>query len=189
MSILVTSVSKADGSEEVVRVPYIYYPVCFQEGQEQIRALFDNGSKVNAMSLAYTKRLGFKTWKTNVGAQKSDGSTLETFGIVIADFQIENKGGRSRFFQKAFLVADTKFEVVLGMLFLKLSNVDVAFGEETFTWRSYTINKALSTTKRIQLVDLKEFVIAALDADSNPFVMYIAVREWEEIAMDPDRKA
>ena len=51
------------------------------------------------MTPAYAKRLGLKTQKTNVRAQKIDGSALETFGIVIADFQLENKGGRPKFFQ------------------------------------------------------------------------------------------
>ena len=122
-----------DGGEEVVleMVPCIHYPVRFQENQEQIRALLDNGSEVNAMSPAYAKRLGLKTWKTNVGAQKIDGSALEIFGMVIADFQVEDKGGRPKFFQETFLVADTKFEVILGMHFLKLSNTDVSFGKET----------------------------------------------------------
>ena len=121
-----------DGGEEVVvRVSCIYYPVRFQE--EQVRALLNSGSKVNAMSPAYAKRLGLKTRKTNVGAQKIDGSALETFGMVIADFQVEDKGGRPKFFQKIFLVANTKFEVVLGMPFLKISNVDIAFGERTLT--------------------------------------------------------
>ena len=95
--------------------------------------MLDSGSKVNAMSPAYTKRLGLKTWKTNVGAQKIDASALEIFGMVIADFQMEDKGGRPRFFQETFLVADIKFEVVLGMSFLKISNADVAFGEGTLT--------------------------------------------------------
>ena len=51
--------------------------------------------------------------------------------MVIADFQIENKANRSRFFQETFLVADTKFEVILGMFFLKISNADILFGEKT----------------------------------------------------------
>ena len=93
--------------------------------------MLNSGSKVNAMSSAYAERLGLKTWKTNVGAQKIDGSALETFGMVIADFQVEDKSGRPRFFQKTFLVADTKFEVILGMLFLKISNADIAFVEGT----------------------------------------------------------
>ena len=85
------------------------------------------------MSSAYPKRLGLKTWKTNVGAQKIDGSALETFGMVIADFQVEDKGGRFRFFQETFLVANTKFKVILGMPFLKLNNANVLFGEGTLT--------------------------------------------------------
>ena len=51
--------------------------------------------------------------------------------MVIADFQVKDKAGRPRFFQETFLVADTKFELILKMLFLKISNADVSFGEET----------------------------------------------------------
>ena len=141
------------------------------------------------MSPAYAEKLGLKTRKTNVGAQKIDGSTLETFGMVIADFQVEDKSGRPRFFQETFLVADTKFEVILGMPFLKISNADVAFGEGTLTWKSYTTNKALPTTERVRLVNPKEFVIAALDASSETFVVHVAIREREEMAINPDRKA
>ena len=141
------------------------------------------------MSPAYAKKLGFKTWKTSVGAQKIDGSALETFRMDIADFQVEDKGGRSRFFQDTFLVADTKFEVILEIPFFKLSNADMSFSEGTLTWKSYTINKALSTTKQVQLVDPKEFVIVALDTDSKTFVVHMAIRERKKMAMDPDRKA
>ena len=164
-------------SKKVVRVPYIYYQVQFQESQEQIKALLDSGSKVNAMSPTYVEKLGLKTWKTNVGAQKIDGFALKIFKMVIADFQVEDKGDRPRFFQETFLVADTKFEMVLMMLFLKISNANVAFGEQTLTWKSYTINKTLPTTEQVQLVDPKEFVIAALDVDSETFVVHIAIRE------------
>ena len=131
--ILATSVSKIDGSNEIVRVLYIYYLVCFQEDQKQVRALFNKGNKINAMSPAYTKKLGLKTWKINVRAQKIDGSALETFGMVIAGFQVEDKGGRPEFFQETFLVTNIKFEVVLRMLFLKISNADRTFGKETLT--------------------------------------------------------
>ena len=183
MSVSATFVPVTDGGKEVVRVLCIHYPVRFQEdqGQEQLRALLDSGSKVNVMSPAYAKRLGLKTRKTNIRAQMIDGSALEIFGIVIADFQMENKSGRLRFFQETFLVVNTKFEVILGMPFLKISNADVAFGEETLTWKSYTTNEALPTTERVQLVDSKEFVIAALDADSKIFVMPVTIRKQEEM--------
>ena len=151
--------------------------------------MLDSGNEMNAMSSAYAKRLGLKTRKTNVGAQKIDGSALETFGMVIADFQVEDKSGRPRFFQETFLVADTKFEVILGMPFLKISNADVAFGEGTLMWKSYTTNKALPTTERIRLVDPTEFVIAALDADSETFVVHVAIREREEMPVHSERQA
>ena len=184
------SLPVTDGGEEiVVRVPCIHYSVWFQGNQEQIRALLDSGSEINAMSPAYAKKLGLKTRKTNIGAQKIDVSTFETFEMVIADFQVKDKGGRPRFFQETFLVADTKFKVVLGMPFLKISNANIAFGEGTLTWKSYTTNKALPTTERVRLVDPKEFVIAALDADSETFVVHVAIREREEMTVDPGRKA
>ena len=151
--------------------------------------MLDSGSEVNAMSSAYAKRLGLKTWKTNVRAQKIDGSALETFGMVIADFQVEDKSGRPRFFQEIFLVDDTKFEVILRMLFLKISNADVAFDEETLMWKLYTTNKALPTIERVQLVDPKEFAIAALDINSETFVVHVAIRKRKEMAMNLDRKA
>ena len=56
-------------------------------------------------------------------------------------------------------------------------------------WKSYTTNEALPTTKRVQLFDPKEFVIAALDADSKTFVVHVAIRKREEMAMDADKKA
>ena len=74
-------------------------------------------------------------------------------------------------------MTDTKFEVVLGIPFLKISNADVAFGKETFTWKSYTIKESLPITEQVQLVDPNEFVIAALDANSETFVMYMAIQE------------
>ena len=95
--------------------------------------MLDSGNEVNVISCGYAKKLGFKTWKTNVGAQKIDGSALETFGMVIADFQVKDKGGRPKIFQDIFSVADTKFEVILGIPFLKLSNADMSFDKGTLT--------------------------------------------------------
>ena len=71
------------------------------------------------MNLAYAKRLGFKTWKTNVRAQRIDSSALETFRMVITNFLVEDKGGRPRFFQKTFLVADNKLQIILWMPFFE----------------------------------------------------------------------
>ena len=95
------------GNDEkvVVRISCIYYLVQFQE--KQVRVLLDSGSEINAMNPNYARKLGLKIRKTNIGAQKIDGSALETFRMVFANFQIEDKANSPRFFQETFLVADT----------------------------------------------------------------------------------
>ena len=55
----------------------------------------DLGSKVNAITPAYIAKLGLKVQKTDIGAQKIDGSTLDIFEMVLANFQIEDKLGRA----------------------------------------------------------------------------------------------
>ena len=68
------------------QVPCIHYRVQFCKDKETIRALINFGSEVNAITPAYAKKLGLRTQRTDVGAQKIDGSSLNTFGIVIAGF-------------------------------------------------------------------------------------------------------
>ncbi len=63
-------------TEELEQVPCIRYPVTFKK--DQIEALLDSGSDVNAMSQAVAQQLGLKVRNTNFGAQKIDGTTLET---------------------------------------------------------------------------------------------------------------
>lgn len=43
-------------------------------------------------------KLDFNVQSIDVKAQKIDDSTLKTFGIILADFQVDNKLGRSQFF-------------------------------------------------------------------------------------------
>ena len=88
---------------------------------------------------------------------------------------MENKANRPRFFQKTFLVANTKFKVIPGLFFLKISNVDMSFNEETLTWKFYITNEALFITKQVQIIDLKEFIIVALDVNNKTFVVYMAI--------------
>ena len=78
---MATSGPMTDDGKEVIRVPYIHYPVKFRE--EQIRALLDSGREINTMNPIFAQKLGLKVWKTNVGAKVIDGSALETFWIVI----------------------------------------------------------------------------------------------------------
>ena len=53
--------------------------------------------------------------------------------MVIANFQMEDKISRPKFFQKIFLMANTKFKVILGMFFLEISNADMLFEEKILT--------------------------------------------------------
>ena len=63
----------------------------------------------------------------NIGAQKIDGTTLETYKMVIAAFSLTDQANRVRFFEKTFLVANISPDVVLGMLFFTLSDVNIDF--------------------------------------------------------------
>ena len=68
------------------RMSYIYYLLRFWKGTARVWALIDSSSKVNAMTPAYVSKLGLKVYFTNIGAQKIDGSILETFGMILANF-------------------------------------------------------------------------------------------------------
>ena len=168
------------------RVPCVHY--LFRFKKKEVQALIDSGSEVNAMTPAYASRLSLQVHRTNIGAQKIDGSILETFGIILANFQVEDKLGRARFFQKTFLLADISAEIVLGMPFLTLSNADVQFVEKELTWRSYTTAEALPTTKWVELINKKKFAKVALDEKSETFVIYVASLNLTP-GIHPDRAA
>ena len=116
--------------DEVVleRVPCIYYLLHFRKDKEnKVQVLINLGSEINAMTPAYASKLSLRVRRTDVRAQKIDGSTFKTFGIVLASFQVEDKLKRARFFQEIFLLADVNIEIVLEMPFLTLSNADIWF--------------------------------------------------------------
>ena len=85
------------------RVPCIRYPVQFRQKNNEdkdkdMRALIDLSSEINVMYSAYATKLSLHARKIDVSIQKIDGSHLDTFGIVIADYSVKNKLGRARFF-------------------------------------------------------------------------------------------
>ena len=47
--------------------------------------------------------------------------------MVVFTFSILNKDGKDRFFEKNFLLANVKLDIVLKIFFLTLNNVDVNF--------------------------------------------------------------
>lgn len=83
--------------------------------------------------------------KINVSTQKIKKYLLKTCDIVIAAFYVFDKLSCSQFFQKTFLLANIKIEVVFGMPFLIFSNLDIQFAKKELSWKIYNTKKALST--------------------------------------------
>ena len=178
-----------DDSEEVIlvsvkkleQVTYIQYPIVFpgdvtQDGSalDLVLAILDLDSEVNAMHPAFAERLGFVIQATNISAQKIDSTTLETYEIVVTAFLVTNQADRVEFFEETFLVANVSPDMVFGIPFLTLSGADVNFSKKKLQWRSYTIEEALPTTKRVELIGKNEFAAAALDPGYETFVIHIA---------------
>lgn len=87
------------------------------------------------MTLAYIAKLGLISHITNIRAQKIDGLALKTYEMIIAEFSIYDKLGRTRFFKEIFLLADTSMEMVLKISFLFFNNANLQFGAKKFIWR------------------------------------------------------
>ena len=188
---MVNSTLVTEDSQEVTpeHVLCIRYLIQFQKDKEDIQALLNLGSEVNAMNPAYAKKLGLRIRQTDVGAQKINGSHLNTFGIVIADFSLQNKLGKVRFFQKTFLVADTRMEVVLGMFFLTLSNADIRFAEQELIWKTYSAVEALPMTRKVEIIGEKEFAAAALNEKDEIFVVHMVALSVIDSSVHPSRQA
>ena len=158
-------------NSNLAQVPYIRNPVNIRK--KSVLTLFDSGSKVNAVHPAFAKELGLPIRPTDVGAQKIDGTTLETYRMVVAAFLIEDKANQVRFFKETFLVANVTPKVVFGMPFLTLSGTDVDFLGRELRWRTYSTKETFPTTRRVELVGKKEFAAAALDPKHETYVVYV----------------
>ena len=47
--------------------------------------------------------------------------------MVVSIFSMLNKNRKKRFFEKSFLLTDVNLDVMLGMLFLIISNININF--------------------------------------------------------------
>ena len=65
-------------------------------------------------------------------------------------------------------------KVVLRMPFLTFTNVDIQFAKKELIWRSYPTKKALATTRKVELIDKKEFAKVALDENIKAFVVHVS---------------
>ena len=142
--------------------------------EAQVQALINSESEVNAIHPTFAKQLGLSIRRIDVWAQKIDGTTLDTYRIVVAVFSVEDKANQVRFFEETFLVADVSLEVVLGMPFLTLSDANIDFSGQELQLRAYTTKKVFPTTWRVELVGKKEFAATAFDPEHETYVVYIA---------------
>ena len=157
-------------------VLYIHYSIQFKKdtNKAQVKALIDSGSEVNAIYLTFAKQLGLPIRPTDIGAQKIDSNTLDTYRMVVAAFSMIDKGNWVRFFEKIFLVANISLEIVLKMPFLTLSDANIDFVHWELWWKTYTTEETLPTTRRVELVKKKKFVAATLNAEYEIYIVYVA---------------
>ena len=95
-------------------------------------ALFNSGSKVNAIYLTFAKELGLSVRPIDIGAQKIDITILDTYGIVVAAFSVIDKAKQRKLIEETFLIANVSPEIVFGMSFLTLSDANVGFLDRKF---------------------------------------------------------
>ena len=157
----------------LAQIPYIWYPIIFRKKPMSMSAFLNLGSEVNAIHPTFARKLGLPIRPTDVGAQKIDGTMLNTFGMVVKSFSVTDKGNWVRFFEEIFLVANVSPEVVLGMLFLTLSIADVNFLGRELWWKTYTTKKTLPTTKCIKPVGKKKFAAVAFDPEHETYVVHV----------------
>ena len=121
-------------AKELEQIMCIQYPIAFPGNITQdssvlnsMSALFNSGSEVNIMYPTFAERLSFVVQTTNVSTQKIDGTTLETYEIVVAAFSVTDQADRVRLFKKTFLVVNVSLDVVFGMLFFTLNSANINF--------------------------------------------------------------
>lgn len=85
------------------------------------------------MTSIFALKLSFKVCHINVKAKRIDGINFKTFEIVLASFQIKNKLGLAKHFQKTFLLANTNIEIVLEIFFMTFSSAEISFTEKKIT--------------------------------------------------------
>lgn len=85
-------------------------------------------------------------------------------------------------------------ELAPKMSFLTFLDVNIWFAEKERIWKSYTIVKALPTTKKVELIDKREFAAVVMDENSKIFVIHMTALkvlqlESTEILIDPFKVA
>lgn len=93
--------------------------------------------------------------------------------MIITLFQVNDKEKKSRFFEITFLLAGISMGIAFEIFFLTLSNIEVNLNNQELKQRLYIADKAIPTSKFIDLIGKKEFVIAAFDLKDEIQVVHI----------------
>lgn len=151
---------------------------------EFINILVKSGRKINAITLGFTIKLELNFRPINIDAQKIDEIHLQTYGMTIARFLFQYSQEQIRFNEKIFLLADISIEVVVfGMPVLSVNNIDFKFDTKKLTKRSYITVEALSTGKKVKLINKHELLKIVLRKKSDTFVIHIAALKAPELVM------
>ena len=59
------------------------------------------------------------------------------------------------------------------MCFLTVSKVDIYFEERKLVWKTYITEETLLTTRRVEIINKKEFVVALLNTYIEIFIVHI----------------
>lgn len=95
------------------------------------------------------------------------------FEMVITSLSIDDKADRPQFFWKSFLWANISMDIMFGIFFVSLSNVEIIFLEQKLNWRLYTTIEAIPIIKWVELVEKKEFAAIALYLKDKIFILQI----------------
>ena len=119
---------KSEGEyPNLAQVSCIWYPITFRKKSVSVPIFLDLGNEVNAIYSTFAWELGLLIRPTDIGAQKIDGTILDTYRIVVTAFSMTDKANQVKFFEETFLVANVSPEIVFGMPFLTLNGASVDF--------------------------------------------------------------
>lgn len=118
---------------ELQRVPCMQWLMQF--GQYLIETHINFGSKINTIQPSFARKLGLNIGEINVDIQRINGIKLEIFDMVIACFLVENKVGKSHFFEDTFLLGDISMNIACRMLLFIFNIVKMNFTDQELGWR------------------------------------------------------
>lgn len=122
----------------------------------------------------FARKLGLGICKTNESGQKINSNRVETCGIIIAFFLINDQNQKSHFFQKTFILAEISMDTDYRILFFILSNIKVKLQNQEFDFRLYTTAEIIFTTKQVDLAEKIELSATAFDLQHNILVVHLS---------------